>query len=211
MSDQPKSGTRRPYTLRRRLAQLDETKERITAAAFGLHATIGPSRTTISAIAERAGVQRHTVYHHFPDLEALYEACTAHGMRVTGIPQAADWVVIEDPRDRLRRGLTDLYAYYRANERMLATILGDAGGSEPPTEPDLFEQHMATLSKTLVDPWPKGGDADPTLTAMIAHAMGFDTWRSLTRAGLSDDEARDLLLNVVVGIAQGTLSAASPR
>lgn len=211
MSDQPKSGTRRPYTLRRRLARLDETKERITAAAFGLHATIGPSRTTISAIAERAGVQRHTVYHHFPDLETLFEACTAHGMRVTGIPQAADWVVIEDPRERLRRGLTDLYAYYRGNERMLATILGDAAGSAPPTEPDLFERHMATLYETLVDPWRKGGDPDLTVTALIAHAMGFDTWRSLTRAGLSDDEARDLLLNVVVGTVQGTLSAATSR
>lgn len=172
-------------------------------------ASIGPSRTTISAIAERAGVQRHTVYHHFPDIESLYEACTAHGMRVTGIPQATDWAAMEDPQARLGRGLSELYAYYRANERMLATILGDAAAAEALAEPDLFDRHVAHLLATLTDGWRCSDDSRPILDAVIAHAMGFETWRSLTRAGLSDDQARDLLVKLAVGVAEGTLTATS--
>ena len=195
--------------MRRRLARVGETRERITAAAFDLHATIGPSRTTISAIAQRAGVQRHTVYHHFPDLDSLYEACTAHGMRVSGIPQATDWAAIADPEARLGRGLSDLFAYYRANERMLATILGDAAATEAPAEPDLFDRHMALLADTLVEGWECSDASRQTLVAVIAHAMGFGTWKSLTTAGLSDDQARHLLVKVAVGVAGGTLIGTS--
>src|SRR5687768_15648973 len=121
--DERRNAGRRRYTMRRRLARLEETRDRITAAAFALHATIGPSRTTMSAVAERAGVQRRTVTRHFPDLDSLYEACTAHGLRVTGVPQPETWAAVKDPSARLRHALRDLYAYYRANERMLTAIL----------------------------------------------------------------------------------------
>src|SRR3990172_3445773 len=103
MDEKPNAGRRR-YTMRRRLGRLGETRGRITAAAFALHATIGPSRTTSSAIAERAGVQRRTVSRHFPDLDSLYEACTAHGLRVTGVPQPASWETVQDPIARLQLG-----------------------------------------------------------------------------------------------------------
>ena len=211
MSEQRKTGTeRRPYTLRRRLAQQAETRERITAAAFELHATIGPSNTTVSAIAGRAGVQRHTVYHHFPDLDTLYEACTAHGLRVTGVPQPAAWESIADPAARLSRGLTELYGWYRANERMLSTILGDAAIGEPPAEPDLFDRHMGAIHAALADGWPRDADGWGTdgavVSALIGHAMAFETWRSLTGSGLSDDQARDLLVSVAAGLADGTIA-----
>lgn len=205
MDEQRNQGPRRRYTLRRRQARSDETRERITAAAFDLHATIGPSRTTISAIAERAGVQRHTVYSHFPDLDTLYEACTAHGMRVSNIPEPSDWEAVSDPKARLRYGLTALFAYYRANERMLATILGDAATSEPPVEPDLFDRHMGRIYETLAGRWTCGPETRTILAAVIGHAMAFETWRSLTGAGLSDDQARDLLVRLAVGVAGGTL------
>jgi AcrR family transcriptional regulator len=209
MSEQRKSTSRRPYTLRRRLASQAETRERITAAAFELHATVGPSKTTVSAIAERAGVQRHTVYHHFPDLETLYEACTAHGLRVTGVPQPADWGSIADPEARLARGLTELYAWYRSNDRMLSTILGDAAAGEPPAEPDLFDRHMGTIFETLADGWPCPDHRRPMLSAVVGHAMAFETWRSLTMLGLSDDQARDLLVSLVARVAAGTMTDTS--
>ena len=206
MSEQRNSETRRPYTLRRRLERQAETRERITAAAFELHATIGPSKTTVSAIAERAGVQRHTVYHHFPDLDTLYEACTAHGLRVTGVPQPADWKSVADPAARLAHGLTELYAWYRANERMLSTILGDAATGEPPAEPDLFDRHMGAIFATLADGWECRGDDQSVLAAAVGHAMAFETWRSLTRFGLSDGQARDLLVSLAVRVAAGTMA-----
>ncbi len=206
MSEQRKTGSqRRPYTLRRRLTQQAETRERITAAAFELHATVGPSKTSVSAIAERAGVQRHTVYHHFPDLDTLYEACTAHGLRVTGVPEPASWESIADPATRLTRGLTELYGWYRSNERMLSTILGDAAIGEPPAEPDLFDRHMAAIFATLADGWPRTTEGEIFVAALIGHAMAFETWRSLTGSGLSDDQARDLLVSIVSGVANGTI------
>ncbi len=82
----------------RRQTAVEQTRERIVAAAFDLHATVGPSRTTIRAIADRAGLQRHTVYAHFPDLDSLYEACTVHGIRSTGMPEPDGWRTIDSPR-----------------------------------------------------------------------------------------------------------------
>ena len=113
MADQKKSTTPRgvPDGTSARRA-LEATRQRIAEAAFELHTTVGPAQTSISAVAERAGVQRHTVYHHFPDMTSLIRACTAHGMRMTGIPDAASWLAIEDPIARLRHGLGELYAYY---------------------------------------------------------------------------------------------------
>ena len=212
MSDGQTLASRRPYTLKRRQAQVDETRLRITAAAFELHATIGPSRTTISAIAERAGVQRHTVYHHFPDLDALYAACTAHGLQVSGVPEPAGWAAIADPVERLGYGLTELFAWFRANERMLATILGDAMATEPaaapagdPPTPDAFDRHMGAMFDTLTAGWTCPAGARPSLEAVLAHSMAFETWRSLTRAGLSDEATRALLVGIADGLVRGTL------
>jgi len=136
MVEQKKPGRPRTYRMSRRREQLDAMSQRIAEAAFELHGTVGPAQTSISAVAERAGVQRHTVYHHFPDLGTLFRACTDHGMRVTRTPEAAPWRAIDDPTDRLRHGLDELYAYYRANTRLLGNILRDmpfmavVGGSE---------------------------------------------------------------------------------
>lgn len=210
--EQPTVRLRRPYTLRQRQARLDEMRQRITAAAFDLHATVGPSRTTISAIAERAGVQRHTVYHHFPDLDTLYAACTAHGLQASGVPDPAAWASIADPVERLRHGLTQLFAWFRRSERMLTMILGDAMATEPAEpragdgpEPDLFDRHMSAVLETLSAGWTCRATARPTLQAVLAHSIAFETWRSLTRASLSDEAARDLLVAVADGLAGGSL------
>ena len=100
---------RRPYRLQRRRESMDETRDRIARAAFELHGTVGPAHATISAIAERAGVQRHTVYRHFPDIVTLIRACTVHGMSVTGLPQPERWEGIDDGHVRLRVALEDMY------------------------------------------------------------------------------------------------------
>ena len=136
MGEQAKRTSPRTYRMGRRRDQLDAMSRRIAEAAFELHGTVGPAQTSISAVAERAGVQRHTVYHHFPDMTSLMRACTEHGMQVTRTPEAAPWRAIEDPDARLRQGLGELYAYYRANAQLLGNIvrdlplMGDVGGSE---------------------------------------------------------------------------------
>ena len=201
MAEQKKSACPRAYRMGRRRERLEATRQRIAEAAFELHATVGPAQTSVSAVAERAGVQRHTVYHHFPDLTSLFRACTEHGMRVTRTPEAAPWRVIEDPITRLRHALRELYAYYRANARLLGNVvrdmplLGDASGSEA------FIDRMTELFSALAEGWP--GDAGTQRLRMVAigHAMAYETWRSLTTAGASDAEAVGLMVGLVDGVA----------
>jgi AcrR family transcriptional regulator len=181
----------------RRRDQLEAMSQRIARAAFELHGIVGPAQTSISAVAERAGVQRHTVYHHFPDMTSLMRACTEHGMRVTRTPEAAPWRAIEDPTARLRHGLGELYAYYRANTRLLGNIvrdmplMGDVGGSEA------FVERMTELFSAVAAGWPGGPATQRLRMAAIGHAMSYEAWRSLTDRGLSDAEASELMLGLV--------------
>jgi AcrR family transcriptional regulator len=184
----------------RRRQQLDAMSQRIAEAAFELHATVGPAQTSISAVAERAGVQRHTVYHHFPDMTSLMRACTEHGMQVTRTPEATPWRAIEDPTIRLRHGLGELYAYYRANAQLLGNIIRDlplmpgVGGSEA------FVDRMGELFGVLADGWPGDVATQRLRMVTIGHAMAYETWRSLTDKGLSDTEAVDLMVGLVANV-----------
>jgi AcrR family transcriptional regulator len=189
--------------LGRRLEQVEAMRQRITEAAFELHGTVGPAQTSISAVAELAGVQRHTVYHHFPDLTSLFRACTEHGMRVTGVPEGASWLAIDDPTTRLRHALDELYAYYRRNARLLGNIvrdmsvLADIGGSEA------FVERLAELFSAVAVGWPGDAATQRLRTVAIGHAMAYETWRSVTEMGLSDLEASDLMLGLVSTINAG--------
>src|SRR5215210_5780209 len=116
---------KRPYQKKRRAELEAETRRRITETAVELHGTVGPSRTSISAIAERAGVRRSTVYRHFPDEVALFAACSAHWEAANPPPDLADWNAIHDPDERLRVALDELYAYYRRTERMMENLHRD--------------------------------------------------------------------------------------
>lgn len=200
MAGQKKSTGPRTYRMGRRRAQLEATRQRITEAAYELHSTIGPAQTSISAVADRAGVQRHTVYHHFPDMTSLMRACTAHGMLVTGIPEAASWRAIEDPTTRLRHALGELYAYYGANARMLGNVVRDMplmahiGGAEA------FVEHMTGLFYALAEGWTGAPATQRLRMAAIGHAMAYETWRSLTDRGLSDPEASELMVGLVTTV-----------
>jgi len=199
MAAQQKSIGQRAYRMSRRRVSLEGMRQRIAEAAFELHATVGPAHTSIKAVAERAGVQRHTVYHHFPDMTSLVRACTEHGMRVTRIPEAAPWLAIGDPTARLRLALGELYAYYRANARLLGNVvrdmpLMDEGGVEA------FVERMGELFAAMAAGWPDAASTQRLRMAAIGHAMSYETWRSLTGNGLTDGEAVDLMLRLVTGV-----------
>jgi AcrR family transcriptional regulator len=187
---------RRVYRMSRRLESVDETRQRIAAAAFELHGEIGPAQTTISAVAERAGVQRNTVYKHFPDLNSLFQACTAHGLEVWGVPDGDTWRSVPEPVERLRRGLTDIYRIYRANARSVGMILrdlpvfADVGGWHE------YDDRMGRMFAALAEGWAEPPDG-AVRAAAIRHAMSFETWRSLTDGGLTDDQARDMMVDLV--------------
>src|SRR3954468_2933551 len=110
--------TKRKYELKKRAERQAETRRRIVEATVQLHQEVGPAKTTISEVAERAGVQRLTVYNHFPDERALLGACSAHWVEHNPPPDPTEWVAIDDPDERMRTALSELYGFYEATEDM---------------------------------------------------------------------------------------------
>src|SRR5215208_6951987 len=181
MSKQSFSGARRPYRKRRR-AQLEaETRLRITEATVDLHGSVGPARTTISAVAERAGVQRATVYRHFPDEDALYDACSSHWMAQHPLPDAAAWAKIEDPEERLRKALRELYEWYESGEYMLERTTRDLA-LVPALRPSMeaFRGWLDAAADAILRGRPERGARRRRVQAAVGHALAFETWRSLT-------------------------------
>ena len=177
----------RKYEQRQRAESEEATRLRIVEAAVHLHEAIGPTATTVSAIAERAGVGRVTVYRHFPDERALFTACTSHYYAINPPPDPVPWGAIADPGQRLWQALTELYAYYRRTEGMLVRAEQDV-----PNNPILaevltpFHDYLAGIRDLLTEEAP----VDAMVAAAIGHALAFGTWRSLTRLqGLSDAQA----------------------
>lgn len=195
---------RRRYRMGRRRDAAEQTRDRITRAAFELHGTVGPARASISAIAERAGVQRHTVYSHFPDMVSLIEACTAHGMQVRTLPDPAAWASVADPVERLGRGLTELYAYYRANTQLLGNVTRDmAIMPELVAGSHAFLADMARIAGAL-----RSGLVVPPARARVhgasvGLAISFGTWQTLTGFGMTDEEAAGLMVGLVASTASG--------
>ena len=192
MSDEDRE--HRPYRKRARARQEEETRRRIAQATMELHGTVGPARTTISGVAERAGVQRATVYRHFPDEASLFGACSAHWYSLHPPPDPGRWLEIEDPDERLRIALGDLYRWYGSDERMFVTTFRDAE-LVPAMQPIAAEaqRQFAALVDAICRGRPERGRARRRVRAATAHTASFGTWHSLTRqGGLSDDEAIEL-------------------
>jgi len=187
----------RKYELKRRAERQAETRERIVQATVDLHTTVGPARTSISAIAERAHVQRHTVYAHFPSERELFDACTAHWSDDHPFPDPAPWLTINDPERRLRTALHDVYAWYEEVDEDLAIFRRDAQLHLLTAERvAIRSKALAAPAKALAHGWPRR----KAVRAAIGHALEFETWRSLVRRqGLSEAQAVDAMLRLVAG------------
>lgn len=176
---------------------------RITESAVALHQELGPAHTSISAVAERAGVRRSTVYRHFPDEESLFRACSSHWGAANPPPDPRDWAAIEDPRDRTETALRALYAYYGRTEEMYTSLLRD----EPlvPIVQALltgFYGYLRAVQDILIAGRGLRGPAARRTRAALGHALAFPTFRSLTREqGLSDADAVALMCGLVEGAA----------
>jgi len=190
MSDQ-----RRPYRMKRRAELEAETRRRITESTIALHQELGPARTSISAIAEHAGVRRSTVYRHFPDEEALYVACTSHWRAANPPPNPHAWDSIHDSAERTEAALRELYAFYRRTQDMYVSLLRDE-----PVVPivrrhlSVFHDYLRTIEDALMSGRRLRGRAARRTRAAIGHAVAFSTWRSLTyEQRLQDDDAVALM------------------
>jgi AcrR family transcriptional regulator len=195
---------KRTYEQKKRADGVRETRRRITEATVELHRTVGPAATRITDVARRAGVQRVTVYNHFPDEAALLSACSAHWRALHPAPDAAAWRTNRDPDERLRTGLRELYGWYRETEPMTANVLRDAEivpALRPLVEGGLGS-YLESVRRILAEPFPARGRRRRDVSAAVAAAVDFHFWRAL--APMGDSEAADLAARFVRLAADGS-------
>jgi AcrR family transcriptional regulator len=191
---------KRRYEMKKRAELQRETRRRIVEATVELHRTRGPAHTTIKEIAQRAGVNRLTVYNHFPDITDLLRACSRSWTERHPPPDATPWTEIRDPEERLWTALTELYGFYARTEPMRANVLRDA--ETMPALAALLEgtvvPYLGAVRDLLAEGWEVGGKGRRRLLATLKLAIDFHTWRSLERgSGLSREEAVELMLEAV--------------
>jgi len=184
----------RTYTLKRRAEQQAQTRQRIVEAAVELHSSVGPARTTISMIADRAGVQRHTFYAHFPDDRSVFLACSGLVAERDPLPDAGPWPAIEDRGERFRIGLRAIYGWYERNAELLACVLRDAEvhALTRETAAESFGPSMTSYREML------GAKLNAKQSAMLELALSFFTWRTLVReSGLKPKAAVEAMIEAI--------------
>ena len=202
-----RGGKRGKYNLKARAERYQQTRQRIVEATVELHRTFGPARTTITDIAKKAGVERQTVYNHFPDELSLLKACSAHNRALNPPPDPEPWKLIPDPEERLRRALAEVYGYYRRNEQMLANVTRDAQAN--PNTRKVLEprvKHQERMRNALAAGWKQGDKQrrERLLHGALWMALEFQTWHTLARQqGFDDDESIELMVSMVRCLRHG--------
>jgi AcrR family transcriptional regulator len=192
----------RPYRMQRRAESQQETHRRITQSAVELHGTVGPSRTSVSAVAAHAGVRRSTVYRHFPDEAALFDACTAHWAAANPPPDLGAWAAIGDPDERLLVALGELYAFYGRTGRMLENLFRDEATVPLVRERfAAFRGYFGAARDSLMAGRKLRGAARRRTQAALGHAIAFSTWKSLVREQELTDADAVALVRALVAAA----------
>lgn len=186
---------KRPYVLKARGEQMAETRARIVEAMMELHQEVGPSRTTISAVADRAGVERLTVYRHFEDEAAMLAACSHRYLELNPLPDPAAWAGEADPVRRARRGLEELYAFFSRTAPMFDKVYRDVAVSAAVRNAmGQFDAHLRLLAETLASAWPRD-KAAARRQMILRHATRFATWQSFEVDGVDNAQKVALLLH----------------
>ena len=186
--------------MRKRAEQMEETRRRITEAAMRLHTSIGPANTTISGVADEAGVTRVTVYRHFPDEEQLFLACSAHWAMLHPGPDAGSWAEVDGLEERTRYSLGELYAWYRENHADLYPILRDFEAM-PTGFREALAEEMAAYAEALVASSGRRGSRRDRLRAVAGLVTSFWTWRSLAlEHDLDDTTCVDVATGFVLSV-----------
>lgn len=192
----------RSYRMQRRAESQQQTRLRITESAVALHGTVGPSRTSISAVAAHAGVRRSTVYRHFPDEAALFDACTAHWAAANPPPELDAWSAIDNPDERLHVALGELYAFYRQTEPMLDNLFRDERTMPLVQERfAAFRGYFEAARDALMAGRSVRGAARRRTHAALGHAIAFSTWKSLVREQHLNDADAATLIRALVAAA----------
>lgn len=180
---------KRTYTKKRRAEQEARTRQRIVEATAALHEELGPRETTISAVADRASVQRLTVYRHFPDDYALFDACTKHWLEAHPPPDPDQWTRADAPEERTRVALLSLYRYYRRTAPMWTAVYRDADLVPAMAEPlERFHEYLHGIRKQLLSGWEVEGARRRRARGALGHLLRFGSWQTLKEEGMRDPE-----------------------
>jgi AcrR family transcriptional regulator len=196
--------TKRTYELRERAKKQEETRRRIVEATVALHEEVGPARTTVAEIARRAGVQRLTVYTHFPDEHSLFGACSGHFIAQDPPPDPRPWASIDDPGQRVRAALRETHAWFHRRRPMLTNIERDV--ALLPALSDVVAAGRAprdaAVRETLAAGWNARGARRRRLLAAIGLATSFGAWEQLAVAeGLGAEDVVEVLARAVEAAA----------
>ena len=185
----------RGYNQSKRALNQAKTRERIVEATIELHGEVGPAATTISMIADRAGVQRHTVYAHFPDDRSLLMACSGTTMARDPLPSPAEWAATNDPEVRLRMALGALYRWYERNAKLMGSVVRDS--EVHPLTREVTELRAGAEMRAIAES--VTGGLEQKGKAALALAMSFHTWRTLTQDSMLDTtEAVNLMTRAII-------------
>jgi AcrR family transcriptional regulator len=199
------SSEKRTYELKARATRQSETRERIVRATVELHREVGPARTTVAEIARRAGVQRLTVYNHFPELGDLLAACQGHWLTQHPPPDPEPALALDKPEERLRAVLAPLYAWYRKTAPMAASVRRDRA-LVPALDTLLagsMDVRLTELTEVLTAGFARRGRSQKRTRAAVALALEFWTWQRLSREGLGDEDAAALMAGAAASASRG--------
>jgi len=189
---------KRKYTKTRRAEQQDVTREKIVEATVSLHEQLGPANTSIKAIAEKAGVQRLTVYRHFPDDVSLFQACTSHYLGQHPPPNMGDWSDFQDASERSHAALLAFYRYYRTTEKMWSVAYRDIDKVKAMQVPmEQFQAYLDQVRDDLLASWHVKQADRKSLAITLRHCLRFTTWASLKNENLSDKKIVELVMGWV--------------
>ena len=194
----------RKYELKARAEKQAETRRRIVEATLALHQEVGPAQATVAEIARRAGVQRLTVYNHFPNETELFDACGQHSMEKNPPPDPSAALALDSPDERLRAVLGPLYRWYRKNARATENLQRDRLVL-PALDTVMrirMDKQFAYLADTLAAGFAPNGRPAKGVRAAVGLALDFWTWRRLAGEGMSDDGAAALMVGAVKTAAQ---------
>ena len=168
---------RRRYELGRRAQKQMETRRRIVEAAVDLHGTLGPARTSVMQIAERAGVQRHTFYAHFPNERDLLLACSGLTLERDPLPDLSDVRKLPAGAERVRKGLEQFYGWFERNAQLVSAVMRDAQYHEVTRETVELRigPALADAAQLL------GERLDERSRVLLDLALDFGCWRQLSR------------------------------
>ncbi len=194
---------KRKYDLKKRAQQQEQTRQRIVEAATELHQELGPRSTTISAVAERAGVQRLTVYRHFENETALFQACLSHWLELNPPPDPHDWSEVSSPEEHTRVALQAMFRYYRKTEAMWTRVYQDLEET-----PALQEQmagvaeYLLQVRNDLLRAWKPQGSQRRDVRVTLDHCLRFATWQSLKEQGFSDKAMAALTMRWISAVME---------